>query len=108
MNANSLARISLKTVLCIKGKHCQSFKEDACQQCSSISEITVVAGDATARIVQHPLWPEGTVLQHHAVLKKAAGPVWTPETGWVWPLQAPPSCFEVASSSLAAGLRWWH
>lgn len=69
MNANSLTRISLKKVLCIKGKQCESFKEDACHQWSSIPEITVVAGDATARIVQHLLWPEGMVLQHNTVLQ---------------------------------------
>ena len=70
MNANSLTRISLKKVLCIKGKLHESFKEDACHQQSSIPEVTVAAGDATARIVQRLLWPEGILLQHNAVLQK--------------------------------------
>lgn len=63
MNANPSTRISPKKVLCMKGKQCQAFKEDARHQRSSIPAITAAAGDATARI-------EGTVLQHNAVVPK--------------------------------------
>lgn len=54
-------------VLCIKGKQCEPFKEAARHQRSSIPEMTVVAGDAAARIVQHLLWPEGMVIEHDTV-----------------------------------------
>jgi len=59
MNVNSLTRISLKKGLCIKGEQCKSFKEDALHQPSSLPEMTVHAGDATARRALHVLWPRG-------------------------------------------------
>lgn len=77
-DANFSTRISLKTVLCIKGKQHKSFKEDTRQQRFSRPDITVLAGDATIRIVQHLLWAEGMLLRHKAALQKGvtAGPVW--------------------------------
>lgn len=73
-NANSLTRFSLKKVLGIKGKQCESFKEVARHQPSSVTvEITVAAGGARARIAQHLLWREGMVLQQSAVLQELQG-----------------------------------
>lgn len=66
-----------KRALCTKGKQHKSFKEDTRQQRFSGPDITLLAGDATIRIVQPLLWAEGMLLQHKAVLQKGVGPVWT-------------------------------